>query len=183
MAKQNAAGCGGWIVAGLLLIGLVSQCADEPTTASSTTANGLLSTAASETTPEPSRPARWLYVQPETLNCRAEPSASSSKIETLDGSALVREVDEKGGWSLLRRSPTDCWVKSSYLGDEPRPTPVRREYRRPAEPRALVSSGRSGSAYYANCSAARAAGAAPVLRGEPGYSRKLDRDGDGVGCE
>jgi hypothetical protein len=36
---------------------------------------------------------------------------------------------------------------------------------------------------YANCSAARAAGAAPVRRGDPGYSRKLDRDGDGVGCE
>lgn len=40
-----------------------------------------------------------------------------------------------------------------------------------------------GSAYYANCAAARAAGAAPILQGEPGYSRKLDRDGDGVACE
>jgi len=180
MAKQSAAGCGGWIVAGLLLIGLISQCGDEPTTATSiANSNGLLSASASE----PSRPARWLYVQPETLNCRAEPSASSSKVEILEGSALVREVDERGVWSLLRRSPSDCWVKSSYLGDEPRPVPVRREYRRPAEPRGFVSSGRTGSAYYANCSAARAAGAAPVLRGEPGYSRKLDRDGDGVGCE
>ena len=36
---------------------------------------------------------------------------------------------------------------------------------------------------YANCSEARAAGAAPVRRGEAGYSSKLDRDGDGVGCE
>jgi hypothetical protein len=36
---------------------------------------------------------------------------------------------------------------------------------------------------FANCSDARAAGAAPVRRGEAGYSRKLDRDGDGVGCE
>lgn len=40
-----------------------------------------------------------------------------------------------------------------------------------------------GPAYFANCSAARAAGAAPVREGQPGYSRKLDRDGDGVGCE
>ena len=30
---------------------------------------------------------------------------------------------------------------------------------------------------------ARAAGAAPVRRGDPGYGRHLDRDGDGVGCE
>ena len=36
---------------------------------------------------------------------------------------------------------------------------------------------------YANCAAARAAGAAPVRRGEPGYGRHLDRDGDGIGCE
>lgn len=42
---------------------------------------------------------------------------------------------------------------------------------------------RGGSVYYANCSAARAAGAAPVRRGDPGYAPKLDRDGDGVGCE
>jgi len=36
---------------------------------------------------------------------------------------------------------------------------------------------------YANCDAVRAAGAAPIRIGEPGYSTKLDRDGDGVGCE
>jgi len=36
---------------------------------------------------------------------------------------------------------------------------------------------------FANCSQARAAGAAPVRTGEPGYGRHLDRDGDGVGCE
>ena len=37
--------------------------------------------------------------------------------------------------------------------------------------------------YYANCSEVRAAGAAPIHAGEPGYSRKLDRDGDGTACE
>lgn len=45
------------------------------------------------------------------------------------------------------------------------------------------SGGSGGSTYYENCSAARAAGAAPVRRGDPGYGRHLDRDGDGVGCE
>ena len=42
---------------------------------------------------------------------------------------------------------------------------------------------RSSSAYYPNCSAARAAGAAPIRYGQPGYGRHLDRDGDGVACE
>lgn len=41
----------------------------------------------------------------------------------------------------------------------------------------------AGSVYYRNCDAARAAGAAPVHAGDPGYGRHLDRDGDGVGCE
>lgn len=36
---------------------------------------------------------------------------------------------------------------------------------------------------YRNCSEARAAGAAPVLLGAPGYGAHLDRDGDGIGCE
>ena len=40
-----------------------------------------------------------------------------------------------------------------------------------------------GSVYFANCTAARAAGAAPVRRGDPGYASHLDRDRDGVGCE
>ncbi|RSX57779.1 DUF4236 domain-containing protein [Bifidobacterium samirii] len=37
--------------------------------------------------------------------------------------------------------------------------------------------------YFKNCSEARAAGAAPIYRGQPGYSSKLDRDGDGIACE
>ena len=37
--------------------------------------------------------------------------------------------------------------------------------------------------YYPNCAAANAAGAAPIYRGQPGYSTKLDRDGDGVACD
>ncbi|MFR4214305.1 MAG: excalibur calcium-binding domain-containing protein [Bifidobacterium longum] len=41
----------------------------------------------------------------------------------------------------------------------------------------------NGWAYYKNCSAARAAGAAPLYRGQPGYRSALDRDGDGIACE
>lgn len=43
--------------------------------------------------------------------------------------------------------------------------------------------GDAGSPHFRNCSHARAAGAAPVRRGDPGYGPHLDRDGDGVGCE
>lgn len=37
--------------------------------------------------------------------------------------------------------------------------------------------------YYPNCAAARAAGAAPIMRCERGYRPPLDRDGDGMACE
>ena len=37
--------------------------------------------------------------------------------------------------------------------------------------------------FYANCKAAKAAGAAPLYRGDSGYSEDLDRDGDGIACE
>lgn len=42
---------------------------------------------------------------------------------------------------------------------------------------------RDGTPYYPNCAAARAAGVAPIRRGQPGYGRHLDRDGDGIACE
>ncbi|GAB4081153.1 GmrSD restriction endonuclease domain-containing protein [Modestobacter muralis] len=36
---------------------------------------------------------------------------------------------------------------------------------------------------YVNCAAVRAAGAAPLHRGDPGWSDSMDGDGDGVACE
>lgn len=67
-----------------------------------------------------------------------------------------------------------CYGVTEELALEPGPAPV-------ADPAEDESGG--GAAYYANCSAARAAGAAPLYTGDPGYSSKLDRDGDGVACE
>ena len=47
-----------------------------------------------------------------------------------------------------------------------------------------TQAGESSSAvYYKNCTAARAAGAAPIQKGEPGYRSALDRDGDGTACD
>ncbi|WP_430539550.1 excalibur calcium-binding domain-containing protein [Lysobacter niastensis] len=40
-----------------------------------------------------------------------------------------------------------------------------------------------GRRSFANCTEALSVGAAPVMRGDPGYGPHLDRDNDGVGCE
>ena len=47
---------------------------------------------------------------------------------------------------------------------------------------AKKSSG-SSTVYFRSCKEARAAGYSDIKKGEPGYSSKLDRDGDGIACE
>lgn len=39
------------------------------------------------------------------------------------------------------------------------------------------------AAYYPNCAAAKAAGAAPMYEGQPGYRAALDRDKEGIACD
>ena len=48
---------------------------------------------------------------------------------------------------------------------------------------AATTAALAADVYYQNCDAVRAAGAAPIYVGDPGYRPGLDRDGDGVGCE
>jgi hypothetical protein len=50
-------------------------------------------------------------------------------------------------------------------------------------PRDRPAGQRGVTVYYRNCDEARAAGAAPIRRGEPGYRPPLDRDDDGIACE
>ena len=77
--------------------------------------------------------------------------------------------DRKRGGYHCHRGPVSRAPAPAYV---PIPAAGQRLTREPDD-----------SVYYANCTAARAAGAAPVRRGDPGYARHLDRDGDGVGCE
>ncbi|MGZ4567105.1 MAG: GmrSD restriction endonuclease domain-containing protein [Blastococcus sp.] len=70
----------------------------------------------------------------------------------------------------------------------PRPAPAPAPAPRPApapapRPAPAPAPAPAPGVVYANCAAARAAGVAPLHRGEPGYSSKLDRDGDGIACE
>ncbi|BBE72975.1 excalibur calcium-binding domain-containing protein [Oharaeibacter diazotrophicus] len=46
----------------------------------------------------------------------------------------------------------------------------------------LVGGG-EGAVSFPSCKAARAAGYSRMRIGQPGYSPKLDRDGDGIACE
>lgn len=71
------------------------------------------------------------------------------------------------------------------------PTDYRRAHPQEFSPAARPSTTRRGeqaaptrsSVYYRNCNEARAAGAAPLYRGEPGYRPEMAGDGDGIACE
>lgn len=81
---------------------------------------------------------------------------------------------KRGGYHCHRGGAAPAARDASSAYDfSPSPSPSRA-----APARAAPASG-----VFANCSEARAAGAAPVRRGDPGYGPHLDRDGDGVGCE
>ena len=93
--------------------------------------------------------------------------------------AIARELASCTGSPHLHRLPVPVPAAAPASATvAPAPAPSVRE-QAPATAPAPSGAGVS----YANCAAARAAGAAPIMRGEPGYSSKLDRDNDGVACE
>ena len=109
---------------------------------------------------------------------------------------VARQVSVKAKYHLwvtpaerdaVRRILDSCPGQRGWTGGAPTISPVAVNVPvRPSTPRPTESaggSGDSGDVYYANCDAVRAAGAAPIHAGEPGYAPHLDRDGDGVGCE
>ncbi len=65
--------------------------------------------------------------------------------------------------------------RTAATQEVPAPQPTQEPAPQPAQ--------QDTNVYYKNCAAVRAAGKAPLYQGQPGYSSKLDRDGDGIACE
>jgi hypothetical protein len=63
-------------------------------------------------------------------------------------------------------------------GDAPAPLPTTT-----TPPPPTTTPPPPANVYYPNCDAVRAAGRAPLLRGQPGYRSGLDRDNDGKACD
>ncbi|MCD2189937.1 thermonuclease family protein [Actinomycetospora soli] len=93
--------------------------------------------------------------------------------------ARLRSLDGNG--RTCGAAATSTKQAAPVVGN-PSPKPQPKASPKPA-PRPVAAAPKPAAASYANCDAARAAGAAPLHRGEPGYSGKLDRDGDGIACE
>jgi outer membrane biosynthesis protein TonB len=99
-------------------------------------------------------------------------STTSSETVTptpTDDSGLVTLVPNSSGPPKIVNKP-----KASVKA-KPKPSPKPSIKPKPKPSPVEVS--------YANCKEVRAAGKAPLHRGDPGYSIDLDRDEDGVACE
>ncbi len=70
---------------------------------------------------------------------------------------------------------------SAYRAAHPQAARPARAVARDAEAAPVARA--AAGAYYRNCAAAWAAGAAPLYRGQPGYRPEMDGDNDGVACE
>jgi Protein of unknown function (DUF1524)/Excalibur calcium-binding domain len=99
---------------------------------------------------------------------------------------VARQIAVKAGYDLwVTTAERDAMARVLH-GCPDQPLPGAADGARPGLPSAPPRSGPApgvGAAPFENCAAARAAGSAPVRRGDPGYGSNLDGDGDGVACE
>lgn len=99
--------------------------------------------------------------------------------------------------AMLASTPASAQSAFELGGVGRQPGPNARAAQRPLGPNAQAAQRRAGpgsttasterqsdgQVYYPSCAAARAERATPVRRGEPGYGRHLDSDGNGLACD
>ena len=106
-----------------------------------------------------------------------------AKVWRTDRQGTVTVTVKQGGAYTVSAERSGTQTPSSVPSAPPlKPVPVPM---RPATPQppAVGPAPTPTGVVYRNCSEARAAGVTPLRRGQPGYSSKLDRDGDGTACE
>ncbi len=104
------------------------------------------------------------------IGVAAEPDTAPEK-------AVAQEVPTVTASTTTAPAP-----EVSTASPEPSPSPTTAAPTQPASkpsPRKTTKP----AVHYKNCDAVRAAGKAPLLRGQPGYRTGLDRDLDGEACE
>lgn len=119
-------------------------------------------------------PAALALIPPTTAARRAVPASPAGPVKAPSAQTPVAAhpvTAHPGAPQLVAPQP----VVPRPVAPQPGPT-------QPVVPQWDYSS--SGDrAYYENCAAARAAGVAPIRRGEAGYRSELDRDQDGTACD
>ncbi len=122
--------------------------------------------------------ATWL---PPNKGFRCEYVALQTAVKAKHG-LWMTQAESDAMRNILTSSCPDQPVPTGggvIVAPEPAPAPVQpNQVHTPAPVPASP-----GNPPYANCTAVRAAGAAPIRVGDAGFEPKFDRDGDGIGCE
>ena len=137
-------------------------------------------------------PFNTVYKDDQTIPLGQEKTAQ----EGVDGSrTIIFEIIKTDGIETSKREKSNTVTKQAtdkiiLKGTYMAPVSTQSSTPAPTSSSAVASSSPAPTAttnestvYYASCAAARSAGAAPILRGQPGYRSGLDRDNDGVACE
>lgn len=108
-----------------------------------------------------------------TVPGTSEPTATESPTDTPSATPSSTKP---------RTTPTPVMTRETI----PTPTPETPETPispKPTTSRPSEAPTTQAAVTFQNCAEARAAGKAPLREGDPGYSRELDRNGDGTACE
>lgn len=121
----------------------------------------------------------------KVAEAKAEKEKAAAEKKAAEKAAAEKKVAEK---KAAEKAEAKAATKKAEQKAEAKRIAQQEEAARIAEQEAIEEAYEAPapapvSAYYANCSEVRSAGAAPIYSGDPGYSSKLDRDGDGVACE
>ena len=125
--------------------------------------------------------AKELQEKGETLVKQLEESQDASQVKSVKETVNQIENNDKKTELLDRIGAVESLI--SQKEEEKR---IAREAETRAKQQAEQAKEQQQAptqSYYKNCKEARAAGVAPIYRGQPGYAKHLDRDGDGIACE
>ncbi|TCJ40710.1 PASTA domain-containing protein [Parafrankia sp. BMG5.11] len=125
----------------------------------------------------------WQVVQQDPTGGSAVPKGTTVTLHVVKEGESVSPTASPTATATPSGAPP---ATSAPAVTQPAPPPVPTP--RPADPLPPADNPPPANddppaAYYANCDAVHAAGAAPLHAGEPGYRRGLDRDGDGTACD
>mgnify|MGYP001011729778 FL=1 len=112
-----------------------------------------------------------------TITLTVAESAVASLVMTPDESPSATPEPEATPKPEVTPEPEPASEEPQEASDAPE---VEEE---PAAPAPAPQPVRAPTQVYSSCAQARAAGAAPLYEGDPGYNPRLDRDKDGVACE
>jgi hypothetical protein len=173
----------GKIAAGVALVAALSACQSQGLTVPTTTTTVAASTSA--------------VAVPADLVGKSVPAAKDElaklgyrhvDVVSVDGRMVIVESN----WQVAsvdgagKATPTDAKITLHVMKPTPTPTTTTQTTEQAPPPPAYTPPAPDPGptdVYYKNCAAARAAGAAPMHVGQPGYRSALDADHDGIACE